>query len=157
MTGLRRSLLPSPLGIMVATTAADGTLHGLAFGNSEEADAPSPPALVDALGAYFAGHLAALDDLPVAPAGSAFQTRVWALLRTIPPGETRSYGDLAKVLGQPGAARAVGLANGANPIAIVIPCHRVIGANGTLTGYAGGMDRKAWLLRHEGALPERLI
>ena len=157
MTGLRRARLPSPIGTLVATTAADGTLHGLAFTDGDDAAAAAPPALADALSACFAGDLAALDALQVAPAGSAFQSRVWALLRTIPPGETRSYGDLAQALGQPGAARAVGLANGANPIAIVIPCHRVIGANGTLTGYAGGMDRKAWLLRHEGALPPLLV
>jgi O-6-methylguanine DNA methyltransferase len=157
VTALRRARLPSPLGDLLATTAPDGTLHALAFDNDAEATAEPPSALADALAGYFAGDLAALDALPVAPAGSDFQHRVWALLRSIPPGATRSYGDLARQLGQPGAARAVGLANGANPIAIVIPCHRVIGANGTLTGYAAGMARKAWLLRHEGVLPALLV
>jgi O-6-methylguanine DNA methyltransferase len=157
VTAVRRARLPSPLGDLLATIAADGSLIALAFDAPGDAhDAPSA-ALADALAAYFAGDLAAIDAIPVAPAGSAFQNRVWALLRAIPAGETRSYGDLAQALGQPGAARAVGLANGANPIAIVIPCHRVIGANGTLTGYAGGMARKSWLLRHEGALPALLF
>lgn len=157
VTALYRARLPSPLGDLLATTAPDGTLHALAFDDGVEATAQAPSVLADALAGYFAGDLVALDALTVAPAGSDFQQRVWALLRTIPPGETRSYGDLARQLGQPGAARAVGLANGANPIAIIIPCHRVIGANGTLTGYAGGMARKAWLLRHEGALPALLV
>lgn len=157
VTALRWSRLPSPLGNLLARTAPDGTLHALSFDEEVEATAEPPLALADALAGYFAGNLAALDALPVAPAGSDFQRRVWALLRAIAPGETRSYGDLARELGQPGAARAVGLANGANPIAIIIPCHRVIGANGTLTGYAGGMARKAWLLRHEGALPALLV
>jgi methylated-DNA-[protein]-cysteine S-methyltransferase len=90
----------------------------------------------------------------VAPAGTQFQQRVWAQLRAIPPGETRSYQALATALGQPGAARAIGLANGRNPVALVIPCHRVIGADGRLTGYAGGLAAKAWLLTHEGAIPQ---
>jgi O-6-methylguanine DNA methyltransferase len=87
----------------------------------------------------------------VATGGTAFQKSVWAALRQIPVGETLGYGALAARLGKPGAARAVGLANGLNPIGIVVPCHRVIGASGTLTGYAGGVERKAWLLAHEGA------
>ena len=108
----------------------------------------SPPAIA----AYFAGDLAALDSLPVAGIGSDFQRRVWAALRTIPAGTTQSYGQLAAAIGQPAASRAVGLANGANPIGIVVPCHRVIGTSGALTGYAGGVERKAWLLIHEGAI-----
>jgi O-6-methylguanine DNA methyltransferase len=112
-----------------------------------------PPAeLTGALAAYFAGTVTALDGLPVARIGSEFQRRVWAALRQIPAGETRSYGQLAAAIGQPTASRAIGLANGANPIGIVVPCHRVIGSGGALTGYAGGVERKAWLLRHEGAL-----
>jgi O-6-methylguanine DNA methyltransferase len=108
--------------------------------------------LTGALAAYFAGTVTALDGLPVARIGSEFQRRVWAALRQIPAGETRSYGQLAAAIGQPTASRAIGLANGANPIGIVVPCHRVIGSGGALTGYAGGVERKAWLLRHEGAL-----
>ena len=104
----------------------------------------------DALTAYFDGQLDALDALSVATGGSEFQRRVWAMLRTIPTGTTTTYGALARRLDRPTASRAVGLANGANPISIVVPCHRVVGANGSLTGYAGGLDRKRWLLRHEG-------
>jgi methylated-DNA-[protein]-cysteine S-methyltransferase len=95
--------------------------------------------------------------LPVAFGGTAFQQNVWQALRTIPAGRTLSYGQLAAQLGNPKGMRAVGLANGANPIALIVPCHRVIGANGTLTGYGGGMTRKHWLLRHEGSLPQSLL
>ena len=105
----------------------------------------------DQLGAYFAGELREF-SLPLAPRGSEFQQQVWAALRRIPFGETRSYGEIAAALGQPGSARAVGAANRTNPIGIVVPCHRVIGADGTLTGYAGGIERKKFLLEHEGAL-----
>ena len=105
------------------------------------------------LARYFDGRLDAIDDLPVDPGGTPFQRRVWSALRRLPCGATRSYGALAAGLGKPAASRAVGLANGANPIAIVIPCHRVIGSDGALTGYAGGIARKRWLLEHEGALP----
>jgi len=101
---------------------------------------------------YFAGDLQAIDTLPVATAGTEFQRSVWQMLRTIPCGHVMSYGQMAAQLGNPGASRAVGLANGSNPISIVVPCHRVIGSNGTLTGYAGGVDRKKWLLTHEGYL-----
>jgi methylated-DNA-[protein]-cysteine S-methyltransferase len=104
-----------------------------------------------ALEAYFAGDLHALDALPVQTNGTPFQKTVWDALRTIAPGTTLSYGALAKQIGKPLASRAVGLANGANPIAIVVPCHRVIGANGTLTGFGGGLPRKRWLLAHEGS------
>lgn len=104
-----------------------------------------------ALKAYYAGELAAIESLETETAGTAFQKDVWAALRTIPRGETWSYGRLAERIGRPKAVRAVGLANGANPIAIVVPCHRVIGANGSLTGYGGGLERKTWLLAHEGA------
>jgi methylated-DNA-[protein]-cysteine S-methyltransferase len=104
-----------------------------------------------ALDAYFAGDLRALENLPTHTNGTGFQRAVWDALRTIPPGTTLSYGALARKLGKPQAMRAVGLANGSNPIGIVVPCHRVIGANGTLTGYGGGLPRKRWLLAHEGA------
>lgn len=102
-----------------------------------------------ALAAWFAGDLKALDTVPTGTGGTAFQRSVWNALRAIPPGETRSYGDVAASLGKPGAARAVGRANALNPVAIVVPCHRVVGASGTLTGYAGGLERKRWLLAHE--------
>jgi methylated-DNA-[protein]-cysteine S-methyltransferase len=102
---------------------------------------------------YFAGQRTSF-DLPLAPRGTAFQRTVWEALCAIPFGTTRSYGALAAAVGRPKASRAVGAANGQNPIAIVIPCHRVIGADGSLTGFGGGMDRKEWLLRHEHALPQ---
>jgi AraC family transcriptional regulator of adaptative response/methylated-DNA-[protein]-cysteine methyltransferase len=98
---------------------------------------------------YFAGSAADSRELPLAMHGTAFERRVWERLLAIPPGHTRSYGDIAAELGVRNGARAVGLANGANPLAIVVPCHRVIGSNGTLTGYGGGLDRKQWLLEHE--------
>ena len=100
--------------------------------------------------AYFAGERFDF-DLPLAPRGTDFQQRVWRELRRIPYGSTLSYGGLALRLGQATAARAVGAANGRNPLSIIVPCHRVIGANGTLTGYGGGLERKQWLLRHETA------
>jgi len=101
---------------------------------------------------YFSGDLHAIDSLPVATAGTEFQRRVWQMLRTIPCGQIMTYGQMAAKLDNPGASRAVGLANGSNPISVVVPCHRVIGSNGALTGYAGGVDRKKWLLIHEGYL-----
>jgi len=101
--------------------------------------------------AYFAGDLTSIDAIAVRTEGTPFQKLVWAELRHIPASTTISYGELAKRIGRPNASRAVGLANGSNPIAIVVPCHRVIGANGSLTGYGGGMERKRWLLAHEGA------
>src|ERR1043166_8417273 len=100
------------------------------------------------LDAYFARELRVV-ALPLSAKGSGFQQRVWDQLRTIPFGETWSYGALARKLGDPNASRAVGLANGRNPIGIIVPCHRVIGANGSLTGYGGGIERKRWLLAHE--------
>jgi methylated-DNA-[protein]-cysteine S-methyltransferase len=100
------------------------------------------------LTAYFAGSLTEL-DLPLQMQGTVFQQRVWEALKTIPYGTTLSYGALAQQIGQPKASRAVGLANGRNPVSIIVPCHRVIGANGKLTGYGGGIERKQWLLNHE--------
>lgn len=105
-------------------------------------------ASAEQLAAYFAGELTDF-ELDLAPAGTPFQQTVWAALRTIPYGETVSYGELAEMIGKPSAARAVGLANGRNPISIVVPCHRVVGANGDLTGYGGGLPRKQYLLEHE--------
>jgi methylated-DNA-[protein]-cysteine S-methyltransferase len=107
-----------------------------------------------ALLAYFDGELDAINSLPTATNGTAFQRAVWSALRKIPVGRTVSYGILASQIGRSKAVRAVGLANGANPISIVVPCHRVIGADASLTGYGGGLDRKRWLLAHErGARP----
>jgi methylated-DNA-[protein]-cysteine S-methyltransferase len=100
---------------------------------------------------YFAGSRMTF-DLPLAPAGSGFELSVWELLRAIPAGQTASYGELARKLGDPTLARAVGRANGQNPLPIVVPCHRVIGADGSLVGFGGGLERKRWLLEHEGAL-----
>lgn len=101
---------------------------------------------------YLTGDLDALDEVAVHPGGTDFQQAVWLALRKIPAGITRTYAELAAAIGRPTAARAVGLANSLNPVAIVIPCHRLVGSDGTLTGYAGGLGRKRWLLRHEGAL-----
>jgi methylated-DNA-[protein]-cysteine S-methyltransferase len=105
----------------------------------------------NALLAYFEGALDAIDSLPTETNGTPFQRAVWKALRAIPSGRPISYGQLAARIGRPSAVRAVGLANGSNPIAIVVPCHRVIGADLSLTGYGGGLDRKRWLLAHEGA------
>lgn len=116
------------------------------------ASSANPGGLSDTLQRYFAGELTAIDSLPVATAGTDFQQQVWKALRDIPCGSVMSYGQLAARLGCPTASRAVGMANGANPICIVVPCHRVIGAGGALTGYAGGIQRKQWLLIHEGYL-----
>lgn len=112
----------------------------------------NPGGLSDKLHDYFAGNLSVIDRLPTETAGTPFQRAVWQALREIPCGQVIHYGQLADMLGRAGAARAVGAANGANPVSIVVPCHRVIGRNGTLTGYAGGVQRKEWLLRHEGYL-----
>jgi methylated-DNA-[protein]-cysteine S-methyltransferase len=112
----------------------------------------NPGGLSDRLHDYFDGDLGVIETLPTATAGTEFQREVWKTLRTIPCGQVMHYGQLAEQLGRAGAARAVGAANGSNPVSIVVPCHRVIGRNGTMTGYAGGVSRKEWLLRHEGYL-----
>jgi len=104
-----------------------------------------------AIDRYFKGEIGAIDELPIKTGGTVFQRYVWRALRDIPGGDTISYGKLALRIGRPRAIRAVGLANAANPIGIVVPCHRVIGADGALRGYGGGLDRKAWLLAHERA------
>lgn len=110
----------------------------------------NPRGFSDHLCAYYRGDLGAVDGLPTRGGGTPFQERVWAELRRIPVGTTISYGELAGRLGDKNAMRAVGLANGRNPISVVVPCHRVIGSDGTLTGYGGGLPRKTWLLNHEG-------
>lgn len=121
------------------------------YGGYELVERRDPLGIRERLARYFGGDLGAFDGVPLETNGTAFQKAVWTALLAIPPGTTTTYGALARSLGAPSATRAVGLANGANPIAIVVPCHRVIGADGTLTGYGGGLDRKSWLLRHEGA------
>jgi methylated-DNA-[protein]-cysteine S-methyltransferase len=113
---------------------------------------PDPAHAASALEKYFDGDLAAVDGLDVEFYGTDFQRRVWTALRAIAAGRTASYLDIASTIGAPSAVRAVGAANGANPIPIVVPCHRIIGTSGALTGYGGGLDRKRWLLEHEGVL-----
>jgi len=152
--------VPTPLG--VANIAA--TARGVCRLALDEEAATSPTSALDpaaeehceraerALREYFAGERSDFGDLELDPEGTDFQRRVWNALLEIPFGVTRSYGELAQAVGSPGAARAVGLANGSNPLWIVIPCHRVIGSDGSLTGYGGGLDRKRWLLEHEGAV-----
>ena len=155
---------PTPLGPMLAAVDDDGALVALHF-SSDDGDAAAglsahgadvvwDEARCDAprrqVEEYFRGERTAF-ELPVAPRGSDFQRRVWAELARIPYGRTVSYGELARRVGRPGAARAVGRANATNPIPVVLPCHRVVGADGTLTGYAGGMERKERLLALEGA------
>ncbi len=163
---LSLSRYTSPVGELLIVADGEAQLRALDFSDFEErmvrllarhygsfdlVPGVIPPAIGAALDGYFAGDLTALDNIPVATGGTAFQRDVWAALRRIPAGQTQGYGALAAALGKPGAARAVGLANGSNPIGIVVPCHRVIGASGALTGYAGGVERKRWLLAHEGA------
>ncbi len=157
--------LSTPVGEVLLITGPEGAVRALDFAGYEprmhrllarhspgatltEGRAPQP--VRKAVLAYFDGDVRALDALPVKTGGTEFQKSVWAALRSIPVGETRSYGQLAAAIGSPKAVRAAGLANGQNPIAVIVPCHRVIGANGTLTGYAGGLERKRWLLAHEG-------
>ena len=142
----------SPIGPLTLH-AGDGALTGVWM--EDDPDLPQrtgyAPPLAEAriqLEAYFAGDLRVF-DLPLAPEGTDFQLRVWKELSKIPYGETISYGELARRVGDPGAARAVGLANGANPLPVIVPCHRVIGADGSLTGYGGGLDRKRRLLELE--------
>lgn len=141
--------------------ATDGRMAGRlrVFATRSDAEfvrASNPGGLSAALAAYFAGDLTAIERLPVSEsAGTPFQRSVWRALRGIPCGESRSYGEIARAIGRPSAVRAVGLANGSNPICIVVPCHRVIGSNGKLVGYGGGVERKRWLLTHEKHAPLR--
>ena len=156
--------LTTPVGEVLLVTDAAGTVRALDFADYEARmtrllarHAPgavvtagrAPEPVRRAVVAYFSGDVRAPDGLPVKTGGTDFQRAVWTALRAIPAGETRSYGQLATAIGAPRAVRAAGLANGQNPIAVIVPCHRVIGANGTLTGYAGGLERKRWLLAHE--------
>lgn len=144
------STLDSPVGPIWVAVDDAGAVRAVQFGEPEVAAEPSPASEAAAaqLREYLAGERTAF-DLTLAAVGTPFQHRVWDALCQIPYGRTESYGQLAVRIGQPTASRAVGLANGRNPIAIVVPCHRVIGGSGTLTGYAGGLERKRWLLDHE--------
>lgn len=121
------------------------------FAGLELRESEDPASVISRLRDYFNGSLEALDDIEVDPDGTPFQKRVWSQLRRVQAGQTASYGEIARSIDAPSAVRAVGAANGANPVAIVIPCHRVIGANGKLVGYGGGLERKRWLLAHERA------
>jgi methylated-DNA-[protein]-cysteine S-methyltransferase len=158
------SILASPVGDLLLTSDGDALtgLH-MALRQGKSAPAPKPEWQRDDAGlgtiraqlcAYFAGELCEF-DLPLRMAGTPFQRLVWEGLRTITYGVTISYAELARRVGHPGSARAVGAANGRNPIGIVVPCHRVIGADGTLTGYGGGLERKQWLLEHESSVLRR--
>lgn len=148
----------SPIGPLTLI-ATDHALTEIRFGADAEApddarDHPIVAAAAAQLAAYFAGDRRTF-DLPLAPTGTVFQRAVWRALGDVAYGQTTGYGALARALGRPTAARAVGAANGANPLPIVVPCHRVIGADGTLTGYAGGLTIKRWLLAHEAATAAR--
>jgi methylated-DNA-[protein]-cysteine S-methyltransferase len=159
--GMDYCYMESPLGPLLLTAVGEALagvyMDGHANGPSAGSDwvhSDDSPVLAEArrqLAAYFCGELKRF-DLPLSPDGTAFQQKVWRELQAIDYGETVSYGEIARRLGAPNASRAVGLANGSNPISIVIPCHRVIGANGKLTGYGGGIERKAALLDFEKAV-----
>jgi methylated-DNA-[protein]-cysteine S-methyltransferase len=165
---LRLERLPTPTGAMLIVSDDQDRLRAVDWQDHEErmlrllrrrygegavalVEAKGKSTASQALEGYFEGELKALDGAPVATQGTIFQSEVWAALRQIPPGSTLSYGALAARIGRPKAVRAVGLANGSNPIALFVPCHRVIGADSSLTGYGGGIDRKRWLLAHERA------
>lgn len=158
----------TPIGDLIVVADEAGSLRAVFFADGEEKlartlrthygangfvlEAASDPAgLTSRIDAYFAGELDAIDELPVASFGTPFQRAVWAALRTIPCGTTVSYSEIARRIDHASAVRAVGLANGSNPVGVVVPCHRVVGANGSLTGYGGGLERKRWLLRHESS------
>ncbi len=164
----------TPIGDLRLVADEDGTLRLAFFSDHDEeirrhlrrqygADGfvlerkQDPHGITHILAEYFRGKVSAIDGLRVGAVGTPFQQEVWRALRAIPCGTTTSYGKLAQQIGRPAAVRAVGAANGANPIAVVVPCHRVIGRNGSLTGYAGGMERKRWLLEHEGCKGPRLF
>ena len=164
MTALLTDTVESPIGRLVLVFDA-GRLCALDYADNTErmtrllrqryhrfrlCEASTPLGVTQQLRAYLGGKLDAIDSIQVDPGGTAFQQKVWEALRTIPPGTTRTYRDVAEQIGRPSAWRAVGRANALNPISIVLPCHRLIGANGAITGYAGGLERKHWLLRHEG-------
>lgn len=149
LTVKAKAFISTPLGF-VEITAVDGFVNGIHFREyeTEESIPESLANIIEQLKCYFRGELKSF-NLPVKPEGTDFQKSVWNILKDIPYGTTTTYGAIAKQLGLKNGARAVGLANGSNPVAIVTPCHRVIGQNGKLTGYAGGLWRKEWLLKME--------
>lgn len=153
---MNSTIFDSPLG-KLHLKSSQSALAAVSFAdNAQKVEAieniaPVLSETIQQLKEYFSGERTQF-TLPLAPGGSAFQQRVWDLLQEIPFGQTITYGELSEKLGDPKAVRAVGTANGKNPIPIIIPCHRVIGSNKKLTGYAGGIERKRWLLQHEGAL-----
>ena len=159
-----RTNMDTPIGRLGLTATADGLAEiwfgGYGAGSDRGAGERDPAGILDLaryqLDEYFAGTRTTF-DLPLAPAGTPFELGVWELLRRIPAGQTASYGELARTLGDVTMARAVGRANGQNPLPIVVPCHRVIGADGSLVGFGGGLDRKRWLLEHEGALARSVL
>lgn len=151
LTVLMRGDALALIGFPTPSERAAGQMKRV-IGSDTVVDGPVHRETAAALDAYFGGELDALSDLPVEAKGTDFERLVWRALRDIPAGQTRSYRDVARVLGRPNATRAVGRANGVNPVPLVVPCHRVIGADGSLTGFGGGVETKAWLLRHEGAL-----
>jgi methylated-DNA-[protein]-cysteine S-methyltransferase len=162
MTPTTTLYLDSPLGVL-AISGTDAGISAIRFLDDPppEHDAGADVLAVlqqcaDELRAYFAGDLREF-SVPVDAPGTEFQRRVWAALRDIPFGETRAYSDIARALGDDNTVRAVGAANGQNPVAIVVPCHRVVGRDGALTGYAGGLWRKEWLLAHEGRPVQRRL
>jgi len=156
---LYTTTVDSPCGPLICVVDEEGSVIRIAFSEGRDAQKISNIELIEDAGRtaevrrqldeYFAGQREAF-DLNLAPRGTPFELSVWEELRRIPFGETRSYADIARALGKPAATRAVGRANGANPIPIVVPCHRVIGSNGSLTGFGGGLDNKARLLELEG-------
>lgn len=144
------TIIETPIGPLHAVADDAGRLLALGFREPlQDVSAPLPQRVVEQITEYFSGKRQAF-DLELAPRGTPFQLAVWNALLGIPYGDTISYAELARRIGKPAAVRAVGAANGANPIPVIIPCHRVIGSNGTLTGYGGGIERKQWLLAHEG-------
>ena len=163
---LRRTTLASPVGTLTLVGEDAGLVAVLwpddppvrvpLSAQQEEAAHPVLAAAVTQLDEYFAGRRTRF-DLPLAPRGTAFQRAVWSALGDIPHGHTRSYADVARAIGRPAATRAVGAANGRNPLSIVLPCHRVIGSGGALTGFAGGLPAKRWLLAHEGVFNRGLF
>jgi methylated-DNA-[protein]-cysteine S-methyltransferase len=158
---LVRSELETPVGKLFLVEK-DGAVVALGFEKQEpeltrrlrvrfgETPREGKARALAAVRRYIEGDLGALDDVVIDAEGTDFQKRVWAQLRKIRPGQTKSYGDIARALGDPQAVRAVGAANGRNPISIIVPCHRVIRSDGSLCGYAGGLEKKRWLLEHEG-------
>src|SRR5690606_18114582 len=165
---LTLSTLPSPIGSLAVACDAGGCVRGVSFGEglarsmrrtwpgATVTEGAAPEAVRAGLQAYFGDDRAALAridwSLDGAAAGDGFQTRVWRALAEVPVGTTISYGEVAKRAGEPGAAQAAGVALNRNPIPLVLPCHRVVGADGAMVGFGGGLERKTWLLRHEGAL-----